>query len=232
MTRILAIHGILTATTSVSWPATFAAYMEAQYPVDVEAHYYEATPISPWNVLVKNPRIAKGIAARLAVEIGGSMDDIYIVAHSNGTHIGLLVAKYLARDHGLRVKVMVLIGSVLHSDVDRSGLAALITDGWVGRAVAYVSRNDHAVRRLQSFPGFYGSLGARGFECDGQPIGLRILGSQPFSDDDFRSRKYRYITRSYPAYGHSDYFEDPSRLDTYACVARDFGIGGGEGLRD
>ena len=47
MTRLLAIHGILTATTSVSWPATFAAYMESQYPVDVEAHYYEATPISP-----------------------------------------------------------------------------------------------------------------------------------------------------------------------------------------
>ena len=224
MTRILAIHGILTKITRSSWPATFANFAESHLAVDVEGHYYSAGPLPPWNMLVKNPRIARGIAARLSDEIKGSLDAVHIVGHSNGTHIAVLVAKYLAKNHGIRVKTLVLIGSVLHSDVDRSGPSDLIRDGWVGQAFAYVSPDDLAVRRLQNIPGFYGSLGSRGFERDANPTGLKVIGYQPLDAADFGSRKYRYITRTFSGYGHGDYFITGNRIETYQCILRDMGL--------
>lgn len=218
--HIVAINGIRTPTTEDSWPKRLVPALEARYACSGEAHYYRTGPIAPWNFWVTNPRIAKVLASSIESrmeEIG--IHPLSIVAHSNGTNIAVSLAGELwAR--GIRVETMVLIGSALHSDVDRNGLGKLISQGALRRAVAYISRDDLVVRRLQTIPGFYGSLGATGFERGGSWTGLLVDGYQPLGLE-WGTDKHCYVTRTFEGYGHSDYFAEEHRAATFACVARD-----------
>lgn len=221
--HIVAINGIRTPTNLDSWPKRLVPSLEARYLCTGEAHYYRTGPIAPWNFWVTNPRIARVLASSIESrmeEIG--IHPLHLVAHSNGTNIALALAAALwARK--IRVETMILIGSALHSDVEKSGLARLIAEGGVRRAVAYCSADDMVVRRLQDVPGFYGSLGSRGFERDGQPTGLIVQGYQPLGLE-WGTDKHRYVTRMFTGYGHSDYFIETYRPATFACVARDLAL--------
>lgn len=218
--HVIAINGIRTATTEDSWPKRLIPALEARYRCTGEAHYYRTGPFAPWNFWVTNPRIARVLASSIESRMEeAGIHPLHIVAHSNGTNIAVAVAKALwAR--GIRTETMVLIGSALHSDVDRSGLGALISAGALRRAVAYCSGDDMVVRRLQGVPGFYGSLGSRGFERGGEPTGLRVDGYQPLGNE-WGTDRHRYVTRWFHGYGHSDYFIPTYRPATFACVARD-----------
>lgn len=218
--HIVCINGIRTPTTTASWPKRLGPYLESRYYCTTEAHHYYTGPVPAWNLWVVNPKIARVLASSIESrmeEIG--MHPLHLVAHSNGTNIALALAAALwARK--IRVETMILIGSALHSDVEKSGLARLIAEGGVRRAVAYCSADDMVVRRLQDVPGFYGSLGSRGFERGGQPTGLRVDGYQPLGLE-WGTDKHRYVTRMFTGYGHSDYFVETYRPATFACVARD-----------
>lgn len=218
--HIVAINGIRTPTDLDSWPKRLVPYLEARYLCTGEAHYYRTGPVAPWNFWVTNPRIARVLASSIESrmeEIG--IHPLHLVAHSNGTNIALSLAAALwARK--IRVETMVLIGSALHSDVSVNGLGDLMAGGAVRRAVAYCSPDDMVVRRLQAIPGFYGSLGARGFERDGKATGLLVDGYQPLGLE-WGTDKHRYVSRTFAGYGHSDYFADEHRAATFACVARD-----------
>lgn len=221
--HILLINGIRTPTTSSSWPKRLGPYLESRFRCTTEAHYYETGPIPPWNLWITNPRIARvlgnSIEERME-EIG--MHPLHLVAHSNGTNIALSVANALARRE-IRVETMVLIGSAMHSDVEKNGLAALVTSGQVRRAVAYCSPDDHVVRRLQEVPGFYGSLGSRGFTRGSEATGLRVEGYDPLGDE-WGTDKWRYVTRWFPGYGHGEYFEGEKRAETFGCIAGDLAL--------
>lgn len=218
--HVVCINGIRTPTTEDSWPKRLGPYLEARYLCTAEAHYYRTGPVPPWNLWVTNPRIARTLASSIESrmeEIG--IHPLHLVAHSNGTNIAVSLAKALAV-RGIRIETMVLIGSALHSDVERSGLGELIASGEVRRAVAYCSPEDVVVRRLQSVPGFYGSLGARGFERDGSQTGLQVGAFQPLGNE-WGTDRHRYVTRWFPGFGHSEYFSEDVRGKTFACVAGD-----------
>lgn len=221
--HVIAINGIRTPTDLDSWPKRLRPFLESRYYCTVESHYYRTGPIAPWNLWVKNPQIARVLASAIESrmeEIG--IHPLHIVAHSNGTNIAVSLAKALAV-RGIRVGTMVLIGSALHSDVERSGLGPLISAGHLRRAVAYCSPADLVVRRLQGVPGFYGSLGSKGFERDGGAIGLSVAAYQTL-EGDWGNDKHRYVTRWFTGLGHSDYFDAQIRSVTFACIAEDLGL--------
>lgn len=221
--HIISINGIRTPTDHDSWPKRLGPYLESRYRCTSEAFYYRTGPIAPWNLWVVNPHIAKVLASSIESrmnEIG--LHPLHLVAHSNGTNIAVALAAAL-ESRGIRVETMVLIGSALHSDVERNGLGKLISAGQVRRVVAYCSADDLVVRRLQSVPGFYGSLGSRGFERGGEATGLREVGPQDLGKE-WGTDRYRFVTRWFPQYGHSDYFALDHRLETYTCIARDLGL--------
>ncbi|HRQ87339.1 MAG TPA: hypothetical protein PLA50_00970 [Bacteroidia bacterium] len=218
--HVVAINGIRTPTTADSWPKRLIPHLESRWHCTGEAHYYRTGPIPPVNLWFVNPRIARVLASAIEArmeEIG--IHPLHLVAHSNGTNIAVSLASALARRQ-IRVETMLLIGSALHSDVERNGLGELVAGGHVRRAIAYCSPDDLVVRRLQNFPGFYGSLGARGFERDGQATGLRVERTQPLGDE-WGSDRIRYVTRLFPGMGHSGYFEPGQREETFACIASD-----------
>lgn len=129
--HVVAINGIRTDTDAISWPKRLRPFLESRHVCTVESHYYRTGPFPPWNLWAVNPRIARVLASSIEArmeEIG--IHPLHLVAHSNGTNIALALAKSLAA-RGIRVNTMVLIGSALDSDVERSGLAALISAGVV-----------------------------------------------------------------------------------------------------
>lgn len=243
MHHITLIHGIHTGLTDPNWTQHFQNYLELNLDqVTVETESYRAGIFAPWNLWVKNPRIAKAHANRIAAfseaykrERGlpisrGNLPSlkIHLVAHSNGTNIAVGVVKRLAR-MGIRVETLILVGSAVHSDVDRSGLRQLVRHGEIRRAFAYCSDDDRVIRRLQSIPGFYGSLGSRGFERDGQPHGLKVEGFQPLAEGTPVSGKWghdrwKFITRWFPGYSHGEWLGEEMRERTWQCFAGDMGV--------
>jgi pimeloyl-ACP methyl ester carboxylesterase len=221
--HLIAIHGIRTRITSASWPKRFLPYAEEQLDCTTEAHYYEAGPIPPWNLWVTNPKVARGLAASIEARMARGLRPVHIVAHSNGTNIAVALAKRLQK-LGIRVHTLVLIGSALHADIGKSGLRDLILSGQVRRCFAYSSPDDRVIRQLQNIPGFYGSLGSRGFERWGDSYGLRVREYQPVSSIyTWPDGTHKFITRWFPEYGHGDYFEPEHESATYACILRDLG---------
>lgn len=221
--HILAINGIRTPAAQASWPKRLIPFLESRYRCTGESYYYETGPVPPWNLWVTNPRIA----AVLGNAIEERMEEIgphpvHIVAHSNGSNIAVSLAKALAK-RDIRTETMILIGAAIHSDVAKNGLADLIASGHLRRAVAYCSTDDMVVRCLQDVPGFYGSLGSRGFERGPTSTGLRVAAYQPLGVE-WGADRWRYVTRWFPGFGHSDYFGGLVREVTFACIARDLAL--------
>lgn len=227
---IILIHGIRTGRTSLSWPKHFTGYVGGLPDVTTEAIYYSAGPFSIWNNLVKNPRLAHELASRIETRmLYDHGRQIHIVAHSNGADIAELTMQRLAR-LGIRTATAILTGAAIHSDVVKSGLDALITEGWLGRAIAYSSPDDGVTRpALEVIPGFYGALGSRGFRRGGQPTGLRVEGYQPIAEGaDWGAERHRYVTRWFPEFGHGEYFDEGERLRCFECILSDTGAGTGD----
>jgi len=221
--HIICINGIRTPTAGDSWPKRLGPYLESRYRCTAESHYYRTGPVAPWNLWAVNPRIARVLASSIESrmeEIG--IHPLHLVAHSNGTNIAVSLAKSLA-SRQIRVDQIILIGSAIHSDVEKSGLSDLVTSGQVRRVFAYCSPDDGVISRLQSVPGFYGSLGARGFDRGGMGLGFRVIAYQPLGID-WGVERHRYVTRWFPGYGHSDYFDLANRGATYECIARDLAL--------
>ena len=201
MSRLLAVltHGIMNKTTDPSWPDHFDAYLLDRHPgVKSIKQRYAAGPFPLWNVLWKNPSHAASLVEEIQV-LMNPHDRICFVGHSNGTDVNLRAVKMLA-GVGIKTDVMVLIGSVVGSDVQRSGILPLIESGALRKAVAYCSPLDSAV----GLPliGVYGRLGKTGFQWGGQDFATSSI-----------------FTRWFPGYEHSTYFSGTGtgspRQDTF-----------------
>lgn len=228
MHHVTILHGIHQGLTDPGWTAAFADELELRLDrVATDTEHYRASVFAPWNLWVKNPLYARHHAARIAGFVARRPDArIHLVAHSNGTNIAVEIAKRLARQE-IAVSTLILVGSAVHSDVEVSGIADLVSRGWVQRVVAYCSDDDRIIRRLQSIPGFYGSLGTRGLELDGDPIGLRLRYYEPIEGRtpiEWGRDRYRYVTRWFSGYRHSQWFAPQHRAETFECFLDDMGL--------
>lgn len=244
MNHISLIHGIRTGLTDPNWTQLCQNFLELRMAqVTVETESYPAGPFAPWNLWVTNPRYARAYAGRIAAfhaehglrraecELMGFRTvplRVHLVAHSNGTNIAVEVVKRLAKA-GTHVETLILVGSAIHSEVERSGLALLIGANKVRRVIAYCGGRDGVIRSLQSIPGFYGSLGTRGFERDGRPTGLRVAGYQPLTEGDWGHERHRFVTRWFPDFTHSEWMDEEHREETFRSFARDMELAFGEG---
>lgn len=208
--------------------------------VAVETESYRAGAVPPWNILVKNPIYARAYANRIA-EFSAAYEvsrfpstanaelrklyslRFHLLAHSNGTNIAVGAVKRLAK-LGIRVETLILVGSAVHSDVERNGLAELIGGDHLRRVIAYCGESDKVIRHLQSFPGFYGSLGTRGFERDGRRTGLQVEGFQPLTEKDWGHDRHRFITRTFPGFTHSQWMSPEHREEAFQSFARDMAL--------
>ncbi len=142
---VVAIHGILTRQTDASWPDRLDAWLFARDPqVRVLKKEYAAGPWPIWNCLVKDRRLAAGLANELELFVksgGNDLPPIWVVAHSNGAVIALLtIQRLIAR----RVWIggLIFAGAACESDLGRNGVDAWLRAGQLGCAVAFSSRED------------------------------------------------------------------------------------------
>lgn len=218
--HIIAIHGINTSLVNPAWPWSFAAYVDqTTIQARVETEHYKAGPYPRLNTLFVNPKLAKALANRVLLRrqlLGAA--PVHIVAHSNGCVIAIDVAKRLAKS-GLPVETLVLIAAAAHSDVRKNGLMELSASHMLGRAVAYMSPDDNVIKPLQTFPGAYGSLGARGWQLERLRYGVEVdgysLSAPPFSS---------FLTRRCDGFGHGDYFAPQWATQTYSTALTDMGL--------
>jgi pimeloyl-ACP methyl ester carboxylesterase len=223
------IHGINTRKTPPAWPWVYRAWLTRNHPVvSATAQHYVAGPVPPWNIWVTNPREADTLAHYVRLVAPNATDEPAeaanfkhsIVAHSNGACIAVLLAQKLAAQ-GIRTHKLILVGAAIHSDVERSGLEDLLARGFLDQVICYCTPDDKVVRRLQLVPGFYGSLGSRGFERNGQPHGLRLQGYETPANSDFSYSKSKYITRWFPHWAHSQWWVVYNEEDTFRCISND-----------
>ena len=167
---VAAIHGIMTKQTTVSWPDKLASWMWKRDPgVLVIKKEYRAGPFPKFNCLLKDPVIARGLAAEIidaCSERAGC--PVWLVAHSNGAVIALKTAKILI-DRGYRIDGLILTGAACEADVEKNGVAQWLRDGSLGRAVAFCADDDAVLglvgnrfARLLAWP--YGDLGRVGWQ--------------------------------------------------------------------
>lgn len=218
---ITLIHGIRTKKTDPSWPKHFTGYVLPLPAVKTEAIYYETGPFPVWNNTVRNPRLARELASRIEMRAKYGTFRHHVVAHSNGTNVAVLLMRRLAKA-GIRTQTAVLTGSALHSDVEKNGLADLVARGYLDRAVAYISPDDFVVGHLQKIPGFYGSLGARGFTRWGKECGVRVEGYHAIASDE--ALPSHFVTRTFEGFSHGEYFDAAEREACFRCILGDLRI--------
>lgn len=210
MTPILVRHGIRTKRTRAAWIHEYKEITYRRYgsAVHIDTEKYKAGVNSIWNHLVVNPMQARSMLVEYETIINAfpGADKACAVAHSNGTNVTMSFLR-LAEKQSYKFGTIVLIGSAIHSDIERSGVLELVQNGTVEKFVCYVSSNDRVVRCLESIPFFYGSLGAKGFQQNGQAV------SHP-----------RIITRTFENFGHGTYFTRENIVDTTAQINADFGL--------
>lgn len=167
---IVAVHGILSGLTAPAWTSAFAHHVWSRaVGADVVQRHYVAGPFPALNVWWLNRFIARYLAAELKAYAEDGAD-IFFVCHSNGADIVLKTIRRLAA-LGVRVPAAVFIGGAISCDVRTrgwglgNGIETLLETHALGRAIAYCSAEDRALRSRLTWP--YGHLGRLGFRRAG-----------------------------------------------------------------
>lgn len=255
---VIAIHGILTGQTEPSWPDKLDAWMfRRNREIKVLKKEYAAGPFPRLNCWLKNPRLAEAVANEVlllaatqleqsspsgAGSPGQPFPPIWLIAHSNGAHIALLITKKLMA-RGCWIGGIILTGAACEADVERNGVLTWILDDQLGVALAYCSAEDQVLpwgntpRRIGTYPGGrqnlavrlcrqawsllswpYGSLGRTGWLFRGAPV--EPLQSTP----ELRGINPRLLTR-WQAGGHSTWFTPENIERTFEQFHLDIQLG-------
>lgn len=212
---VIAIHGILTSQTEASWPDKFNSWCFHHAPeLNVLKKEYKAGPFPRWNVWVKDPIVARSLTNEIlefcSDDEGSILEtripDIWFVCHSNGCVIGLLTMKRLIA-RGIPVAGCIFTGGACDAVVERNGIWQWINAGKLGKAVAFSAHDDAVVRSKLIWP--YGHLGATGWQCldsNGQLVAWH--------------KEDKAWTEWFTGYGHSGYFNDANRVNTFERFAK------------
>src|SRR5882672_12359256 len=131
-TLLVALHGIMTNQTDTSWPDKLDAWMFDRDPkVKVLKKEYRAGPFPHWNCWIKDPRLARSLAAEIELFLASSSYSshssypshlpVWFVAHSNGAVIALLTAKILIQ-RGYKIAGLILTGGACEADLTKNGV--------------------------------------------------------------------------------------------------------------
>jgi pimeloyl-ACP methyl ester carboxylesterase len=217
MKFIAAVHGIHTKLTRPSWPWWFQAHaVKSKISAVIQTEHYWAFAWPSWNNLILNPRYGKSLARRLKLlvdEVPGT--PVQFVAHSNGTNITVEAVKNLA-EAGIKVDTIILIGSAVDADIEKSGLLKLFEDKMVDKIFAYVSDADEVIRPLRWHPGKYGTLGVDGFRFKGDRFGVWLV-----TDETPAAGERGFFVREFRDMSHSGYFDGLTLLSTLKLVCKD-----------
>jgi len=216
----IAIHGILGGVTRRDALLDFSVHVKRlEIPAFVMRREYKAGPFPLVNRYWTNPRVAKGFAASAIsiIEELGNVHRIFAVTHSNGGNVGVMFMREMSAA-GHRVNGCVMIASATHSDASKNGLLDLHMNHGLDRAVVYWSDQDRVIAPRQSYPGPYGSHGARGHEFGRSPYGQTVSGIERV--------EYQggFLSREFPGYGHSTYFDHDKKRATFDLILHDLGV--------
>lgn len=140
---ICAIHGINSSNHS-SFVDPFTQYCSVADPdLIVISHEYLEGPLPLWNNWVENEKVAKEVFDKIQATKGHL--PIFLVAHSNGTVIALLVAKMLVAI-GEFVSGMILIAGAIEPNIEQNGVLDMFQVQKLGFSIAYCSQFDEVVR--------------------------------------------------------------------------------------
>jgi pimeloyl-ACP methyl ester carboxylesterase len=240
---IAAIHGILTRQTDPSWPDKLESWLATAQPEAlVIKKKYSAGPFPRWNCWVKNPALARSLAAEVAALVESCTDecklkpDIWFVAHSNGACIALLAARELI-ELGYCIAGLILTGAACEADLSRNGVLEWLQSGRLGCAIAYSSADDEIVagderaatqwiwKLRDAVWGWliwpYGSLGRTGWLYKGWPVNAIAVDANGIVREATDGPEGGVaLTRWFPG-GHSAYFR-PERIEqTFETISKD-----------
>lgn len=216
----LAMHGILTGRTDVTWPESFQIYTHRHAPdVRVICDQYDAGPFPRLNWFRGNPRMAKAMALRLAAWLDDSHHEgLAMVAHSNGCDIVRRVALELGK-LGVRVEAIVMVAPPVSSSLDKQGLQSLIDRKLLGRVVCYYTPRDTVLaRRLSWNPISWVSAALRWPYGNAGRVGLKGC---PTIFENGEAPAAPAFNRIFPKYWHTTYFNATNSRATFELMARD-----------
>lgn len=246
---VIAIHGILTGQTEPSWPDKLDAWLFRCDPqIKLLKKEYAAGPFPRMNCWLKNPRLAQAVANEVlllaanqweqsstpgAGTPGQPFPPIWLIAHSNGAHIALLITKKLIA-RGCWIGGIILTGAACVADVEHNSVLPWLLATQLGVALAYCSAEDQVLpwgntptrigadsggpqnfavrccRRAWSLLAWpYGSLGRTGWLFRGTP--LESTQTIP----ELGEVRSRLLTR-WQAGGHSTWFAPENIEHTFA----------------
>jgi len=199
---------------------------------------YAAGPFPQFNCWLKNPRLARAVANEVLLLIAAQLEQssppcpispgqtfppIWLIAHSNGAHIALLISKLLIA-RGCWIGGIILTGAACEADVERNNVLPWLLADQLDVAIAYCSAEDQVLpwgnplarncagsqgsknlaARLwhQAWPVLawpYGSLGRTGWLFRGEPV------EPAQSNAELGNVRSRLITR-WQTGGHSTWF--------------------------
>ena len=157
---VIAIHGILTGQTEPSWPDKLDAWLFRRDPqIKVLKKEYTAGPFPRLNCWLKNPRLAEAVANEVLLLAATQLEQssppgtgspgqpfppIWLIAHSNGAHIALLITKKLIA-RGCWIGGIILTGAACEADVECNAVLPWLLANHLGVALAYCSAEDQVL---------------------------------------------------------------------------------------
>ena len=236
---VVAIHGILTGQTRPSWPDKLDAWLFRRDPqIKLLKKEYAAGPFPRMNCWLKNPRLARAVAEEVMlltatqleqasppgpISPGQPFPPIWLIAHSNGAHIALLIIKLLIA-RGCWIGGIIFTGAACEADIERNDVLSWLLANQLGVAIAYCSAEDQVLpwwnalpsngadaggpqnfavqlrRRAWSLLAWpYGSLGRTGWLFRGAPV------EPTHAIPELAGFRSRLVTR-WQAGGHSTWF--------------------------
>lgn len=217
---LLALHGILTGRSDVTWPERLQAFaFKRDRDMVVLTDQYDAGPFPRLNWFVGNPRMARAMALRISTWLEDSNHEaVALVGHSNGCDIVRRVAIELA-EKGVVVQCLIMVAPPIAPSLKANGLKSCIDAGKIRRVVCYYTPRDtvlapaRTLNPLTWLGGFlrwpYGNMGRVG------------IPDVPTVEADALAPNAAVFNRVFPTYWHTTYFNRATSPATFNLILND-----------
>lgn len=217
----LALHGILTGRSDVTWPERLQTFAHRVNPGGfvVLTDQYDAGPFPRVNWWIGNPRMARAMTRRVLSWLeDGVHERVALVGHSNGCDIVRRVAIELAAA-GVVVDALIMVAPPISPDLKGNGLAPHLASGKLKRVVCYFTPHDTVlapVRNLNPLT-WFGNVARWPYGNAGR-VGLKDC---PTVLEHADAPNAAAFNRIFPDYGHTTYFSAAASLSTFNTILTD-----------